>query len=236
MPAERGGMMRRFQFVAAATAAATVAFSRAADAQMMMATPAPLSGQADAQEAKFIAQASRFLHERYPSPASAKRAGFVEFTAEDRTGAISWANSQWTSTDADHPSQVWYDAGGRLIGADYSVLQTDSPQAPRLWGIDPRRWIKIPAHIHYGIRQPDGSVKYGGVGATRWAAGGGAISSPTKQVLVNMGLAKSAEDVAFVFYFPAIWDLQFWVIPNPDGAFAERNPNVIPRHAEGHPS
>jgi hypothetical protein len=37
--------------------------------------------------------------------------------------------------------------------------------------------------------------------------------------------------VAFVFPFPALWDLQVWLIPNPLGAFAEHNPNVIPSAA-----
>jgi hypothetical protein len=205
-----------------------------AAAQMM--GPAKLSGQPSPQEAKFIAEATRYLERRYATTAEAKRAGFVEFTPEDKTGAISWANRRWSSTDAEHPSQVWYDVGGRLIGADYSVLQENSPQAPHLWGIEPQRWIKLSTHIHYGIKQPDGSVKFGAMRANRFVDAGGSVQAPTKQMLVNMGLAKSPDDVAFVFLFPAIWDLQFWVIPNPDGAFAEANPNVKPRNAQAHPS
>jgi hypothetical protein len=34
--------------------------------------------------------------------------------------------------------------------------------------------------------------------------------------------------VRFVFTFPDIWDLSVWVLPNPKGAFADKNPDVIP--------
>ena len=35
-------------------------------------------------------------------------------------------------------------------------------------------------------------------------------------------------DVKKVFVFPALWDLQVWVMQNPNGAFAEMNPLVKP--------
>jgi hypothetical protein len=214
------------------TTAVLAGVAAPAVAQMMNA--AELSPHADAQEKKFISEASRFLHAHYPTPAQAARAGFIQFTPEDRTGAISWANRQWNSADARHPSQVWYDVHGRLIGADYSLLQSDHPDRPHVWGIDPRRWITIHQHVHFGLRTPDG-VKFGATSAKRFQDAGGSLAAPSKQTLVNMGLAKSAGDVAFVFVFPTIWDLQFWVIPNPNGAFAAYNPNVKPENAQAHP-
>jgi hypothetical protein len=68
---------------------------------------------------------------------------------------------------------------------------------------------------------------------------GGSVNNPTAADIVNVGklprwkvlkipAPQSASDVAFVFSFPAIWDLQVWLVPNPLGAFAEHNPNVIP--------
>jgi hypothetical protein len=222
--------MRRSLFLSVAALACT---SAPALAQM---APPKMSGQPSSQEEKFVDDAGKYARAHWATTAEAKRAGFVEFTPEDKTGAISWANRNWTSTDAHHPSQVWFDANGRLIGLDFSVLQSESPQAPQLWGIDSRRWIKIGQHVHYGVRQPDGSIKFGGIGPPRFLAAGGSMSAPTKQVLVNMGLAKSADDVAFIFTFPAIWDLQFWIIPNPEGAFAEANPNVKPKNAQAHPT
>lgn len=231
-------MMRRSLFLS--LIAAGTGTPAAAQMQMQMAPatpkPAPLPGHPSAEEKKFVDEASRYVTKTYAKPDDAKKAGYVEFTPEDSTGAISWANRRWTSSDFEHPSQVWYDASGRVIGADYSVLQENSPQAPHLWGVDPRRWIKIGSHIHYGIKQPDGSIKLGGLGRQRYAAAGGSLSAPTKQVLVAMGLAKSPDDVAFLFLFPPIWDLQLWVIPNPDGAFAEKNPDVKPKNAQAHPS
>jgi len=228
--------MKRRTFVLAPAIVLLGSSSAFAQMSMPMASSAPHSGQPEASERPFLEAADRFVHAHYERTAEAKRAGFVEFTGEDSTGAISWANQRWMSTGADAPSQLWYDVNGRLIGADYSVLQNEYPQRPHLWGIDPQRWIKLGQHVHYGIKQPDGTLKYGGIGGKRFLeAGGGAISAPTKQNLVQMGLAKSTDDVAFIFMFPAIWDLQFWVIPNPDGAFAEKNPNVKPRNAQAHP-
>jgi len=43
-----------------------------------------------------------------------------------------------------------------------------------------------------------------------------------------MGKASSVAAVTRVFLFPSIWDLIVWVKPNPDGAFADKNPLVIP--------
>ena len=194
----------------------------------------PVSPHADPAERKFIGEASHYLHAHYATTEAARAAGFIRFTNEDKTGAISWANLHWTSTDAEHPSQIWFDTTGRLIGADYSVPRNDTSEPPKLWGIDPRRWDTFNAHIHYGIQTGDG-IKYGGVGAKKWSDAGGSTETPSKDTLVSMGLAPSADKVAFVFLFPAIWDLQFWVIPNPDGEFADYNPKIKPKAAEAHP-
>lgn len=224
-------MMRRERFLWAASLAFAAGTLAPARAQMQK---AEISPHAQPKEKPFLEDATRFLHRAYSKTTEAARAGFFQFTPEDRTGAISWANLHWTSTDAEHPSQLWYDAHGRLIGADYSVLQTDSPNRPQLWNIDPQRWIGIHAHIHYGLRE-DGGIKFGGASAQKFEAAGGTISAPSKDVLVSMGLAKRPEDIAFVFLFPSIWDLQFWAIPNPDGEFAQYNPKVKPQNAKEHP-
>ena len=192
-------------------------------------------GHPEPRELAFIESSARFVHVAYARPALAARAGFVRFTDEDRTGAISWANQHWTSTDAEHPSEVWYDAKGRLIGVDYTVLQTDTPDRPRLWEIDPRRWISIRAHMHYGVWR-DRRIAYGAMSTDRFEEYGGTISLPDRQILVDAGVAKTKRDVAFLFLLPSIWDLQFWVIPNPYGAFAEYNPRVKPKpqHPQKH--
>lgn len=190
-----------------------------------------MSGQPNASEAAFVEGISKDLHARFATTAQAAKAGYVQFTEEDETGAISWGNGKWTSTDARHPSELWYDTSGRLIGADYTIRQTDSATAPTLWGVDPKRWHKGGAHVHYGVKQPDGSIKLGGIGRGLTKVGG-SITAPTKQMLVNAGVAKSTADIAFILTFPAIWDLQVWTIPNANGAFAEENPAVKPQHAK----
>ena len=225
-------MMQRVRFVGLTATALVVAAHAPISAQM--ATPAPLSPHADAAERKFIAQATSYVQARYATTQAATAAGYIRFTNEDKTGAISWSNRKWTSTDVEHPSQLWYDSNGRLIGLDYSIPLADSPKAPELWGINPGRWLQLHAHIHYGIKTPNG-VEFHGLSATKFSEAGGSLASPTKQTLVAMGLAKSPDDVAFVFLFPAIWDLQFWVIPNANGEFADYNPAVKAQAAQPHP-
>lgn len=226
-------MMDRRGFITVSTLALAAGVRTPLGAQM--AEPKALSPHADTAERAFITQASRYLHAHLGTREAASAAGFIRFTNEDKTGAISWANLHWISTDADHPSQVWFDAAGQLIGADYSVLRASSTsQPPHLWGIDPRRWITINAHIHYGLRMPSG-IKFGAVGAKKWTEVNGSLSDPAKETLVSLGLAKNPDEVAFVFLFPSIWDLQFWVIPNPNGEFAEYNPKIKPKAAQPHP-
>jgi len=185
-----------------------------------------LSGKPNATEAAFVTAVSADLHARFPTPAAARKAGYLRFTDEDDTGAISYANRQWTSKDPVHPSQLWFDAKNRLIGADYSVPM-DGAKPPELFGMQPARWQKFGAHVHYGLAGPSGTT-YGGAGAKALAKGGGSVAHPTKAALIAAGIAKRTSDVRFVFAFPAIWDVALWVVPNADGAFAEKNPAVKP--------
>jgi hypothetical protein len=206
------------------------------------ATPAPAPTPAPPQsaaETQFVGSVSADLQKRFPTTAAAAAAGFFQYTVEDQTGAISWVNTNQWQSDAAHPSQLWYDAGGRLIGADFSVLQSSSPSRPNLWGVSPSRWLDFsPAHVHFAIKTASG-LQYGGIGDKTMTKVGGSVDHPTAADIVNvsklkrwsvLGIPKpqSASDVAFVFSFPAIWDLQVWLVPNPLGAFAEHNPNVIP--------
>jgi hypothetical protein len=205
--------------------------SAASFAQTTPATPAATDTPApppNASEAAFVSGIQADLNKRFPSPAAAEKAGYRRYTNEDDTGAISYTNLRWTSTDQQHPSQLWYDVNGRLLGADFSVPQAGWAQAPSLWGVDPSRWVKFRQHIHYALNGPNGAVTYGGMSAAKYAAAGGDPQHPDGAGLVKAGIAKSIDDVRFVFYFPAIWDLIVWVLPNPSGAFAEKNPNVTP--------
>ena len=192
-----------------------------------------LSGQPTAAEKPFVQAVTADLNARFPTPEAARKAGYMRYTDEDETGAISYANRHWTSVDAQHPSQLWYDVKGRLLGADFSVLQADSPQPPQMFGVTPARWQKFGAHVHYGLVGPNGTTIYGGVGAKAMAKGGATVDHPTAAALVAAGIAKSSKDVRFVFTFPAIWDLTVWVLPNRNGAFADANPEVKPAGKSG---
>jgi hypothetical protein len=188
----------------------------------------------NAAESAFVSKIAADLNDRFPSPEAARKAGFIRFTDEDDTGAISYANRVWTSSDAAHPSQLWYDVKGRLLGADYSVPY-DAAKPPSLFGVEPTRWQKFSAHVHYGLVGPDGSTVYGATGAKAMAKAGSSVDHPTADALVAAGIAKKASDVRFVFAFPSIWDLTVWVLPNPDGAFADKNPDVKPQAAKAMP-
>lgn len=214
-----------------------------ARAQMMAlpaATPAPLSGLPTASEQPFIVKLQAEIPPRFPTVASAIKAGYFQYTPEDKTGAISYVNLKlWNSIDSGAPNQLWYDAQGRLLGVDFTVLEEQSPVAPAsLFGftIDPKRWIHRGAHMHWGFTAADGSLKLGALPVAKFSASGGTPNTAqgdipaNKAALVAAGLPglTSPDQVKFVFLHPAMWDLVVWVLPNPDGAFADANPNVKP--------
>jgi hypothetical protein len=212
-------MIRRALVVAVAAVALSVpaAFASA---------EAALPAQPTATEKPFVDAIAPDLAARFPTASAAVRAGYIRYTDEDDTGAISYANRNWTSTDEKHPSQLWYDVKGRLLGADFSVPYAE--QRPAMFGLDPMRWQRFGLHVHYGLKGPGGAIIFGSIGPKAFAKTGGDAEHPTAAMLVAAGIAKSPKDVAFVFTFPAIWDVSVWVLPNPAGAFADKNPDVKP--------
>jgi len=191
---------------------------------------ATYTGQLSTSETAFVSDISSYLTAHYPTAADAERAGYIHYTAEDETGAISYANLRWQSSDTHHPSQLWYDKNGRLLGADYSILLSGSASRPQLWGVNPGRWVEFDGHIHWVSKDPaTGQLKY-----DQWTpdqdftAAGGDPDRPSASTLVAMKKVDSANQVVTIFHFPAIWDLIVWVTPNPNGAFAWKNPLVTP--------
>ena len=218
--------MNRRELLAAAAATILIAPARSAFA-------ADASGQPSATEKPFVTAVSADLTARFPTRDAARKTGFFRYTDEDDTGAISYTNLKWTSADQAHPSQLWYDVKGRLIGCDFSVPYTETP--PTMFGLQASRWQKFGAHVHYGLAGPGGTTIYGATGAKALAKVGATVDHPTAQALVDAGIAKKKSDIRFVFTFPAIWDLSMWVIPNSDGAFADKNPDVKPVNAKTMP-
>jgi hypothetical protein len=217
----------------AAILAALMLPATAAFAQMPASSPSPapqatLDPHAQGTEVAFVAAIQKDLTARFPTAKEAEAAGYFRYGNEDEDGAISYANLQWQSADPAHPSQLWYDVNGKLLGADFSVLQSSSLAPPKLWGVNYQRWQSFREHIHYVLAGPNGTETYGGVSAKKFAAAGGDVNDPTGEALVKMGKAPNLAAVKKVFLFPSIWDLIVWVTPNPAGAFADKNPLVIP--------
>lgn len=107
-------------------------------------TPAPPPTAAPAEsstEQTFVSTVTSDLQSRFATTAQATAAGYFRYTDEDQTGAISWVNIKSWQSDEQHPSQLWYDVSGRLIGADFSVLQSNSKARPEIWGVSPSRWL-----------------------------------------------------------------------------------------------
>lgn len=186
-------------------------------------TPPSMPAFAGAAEQQFVAARAHELHARYPTVAAARRGGYFRYTDEDRAGIIAYANLQWQS-DEHHPSQLWYDERGRLIGADFSRYVADRTKRPSLWQLSPGRWTHFIAHVHFAVRS--GPVHYGAVYVDRYREAGGDPRRPTAHPIVRLGFAKDDRDVRFVFYFPEVWVASVWLVPNPLGAFADTNPNV----------
>ena len=223
----------------ACTLAPTIAFAQSAPA-MPAATPAKMSPIPTAGEQPFIAKIQKDIPARYATIAAAQKAGFFQYTAEDKTGAISYVDlNVWNSVDSNVPNQLWYDVNGKLLGVDYTILESQAPTPPAtLFGfaIDPSRWIHRAPHMHFGYTLPDGTLKFGAMQVAKFTDAGGVASEnqpaipANKAALVKAGVPglTSPDQVKFVFLHPAMWDLIAWVLPNPDGAWADANPNVTP--------
>ncbi|HYL27863.1 MAG TPA: hypothetical protein VEW74_08505 [Candidatus Nitrosotalea sp.] len=195
------------------------------------ATPAPkatLSPVPQGSEVAFVTSIQKDLMARFPTAQDAVKAGYFRFGNEDEDGAISYANLQWESADPQHPSQLWYDVKGNLLGADFSRLQSSSPEPPSIWGVNFRRWVSFREHVHYILVGPNGTEMYGATSAKKFLAAGGNVDDPQAITVVKMGKAKDVAAVKRVFLFPSLWDLIVWVKPNPNGAFADKNPLVTP--------
>jgi hypothetical protein len=205
-------------------------------------TPAPvkLPPQPTAAEQPFVAKLQQEIPARFATIPAAEKAGYFQYTPEDRTGAISYVNLKvWNSTDLAVPNQLWYDVNGRLLGVDYTILEAQSPKPPATlfgYAIDPGRWIHRGPHMHWGFTMPDGSLKLGALPVQKFVDAGGTPNATqgdvaaNKAALVKAGLPglQNPDQVKFVFLHPAMWDLIVWVLPNPAGAWADANPNVTP--------
>ena len=227
--------MKRCRALLFCAALALVPSVAGAQMAMPMRAAPPAQTPLTPAEHAFYVRASTTLRKLYPDPAAAEKAGYFRFNNEDRSGAISYANRKYFETpNIAHPQQLWYDVNGRLLGGDFSQTVAAHPRAPALFGLSASRFHKVPLHVHYGVKRPNGTIDYGlFVRASDFTAAGLDPLHPTAADLVKLGKVKAAADVAFVFALLNNWDAQMWLIPNPNGQFADLNPNVKPSPNQG---
>ncbi len=108
-----------------------------------------------------------------------------------KTGRSATPTCSGRAATRKHPSQLWYDVHGNLLGADFSVLQSSSPEPPSVWGVSYRRWTSFRAHVHYILAGPNGTETYGATSVKKFAAAGGDIDDPRAATVVSMGKAHS---------------------------------------------
>ncbi len=177
------------------------------------------TGPPSASEQQFVNSVKADLMARFPHATDAEKAGYVRYTSPDETGAISYANRQWTA-DPTHPSQLWYDTSGNLMGADFSVPRPNGEPRPQLWGINPGRWYEFNGHVHFVIKKPDGKMIYDQwVWDKDFTGAGGNLKSPSPKIIEDLGRVPDASYIATIFEFPTQWDLIVWLVPHAKGPF-----------------
>jgi hypothetical protein len=125
----------------ACTLAPSMATAQSSISQAMpAATSAKMSPLPTAAEAPFIAKIQSDIPARYPTTAAARKAGYFQYTGEDKTGAISYVDlNVWNAADRSrlHRSRI---AIARAAG--HALRVRDRPVA-----LD-ASWTSHPFRIH----------------------------------------------------------------------------------------
>jgi hypothetical protein len=202
-----------------AAAALLATFSLSAFAPALADEAPTYTGPLSSGEEQFVSSVKTDLLARFPHVSDAEKAGYVRYTSPDDTGAISYADKKWNS-DPTHPSQLWYDASGNLMGADFSVPRPNGESRPQLWGVNPGRWYEFNGHVHYVIMEPNGKTVYDQwIWNKDFTDAGGDLNSPSADTVVKIGKVPSPDFIKTIFEFPTQWDLIVWVQPHPAGPF-----------------
>ncbi|MGI8737783.1 MAG: hypothetical protein ACR2KS_11000 [Candidatus Eremiobacter antarcticus] len=197
-----------------------------------VAAMAPMAGsqagkfQPDAAEAAFVRDVSERLGQKYPDTRSALAAGYYQTTKLEPDGTTIWFNNRWSGVSKYSPNFLWYDKHGRLAGLDYQyeVSAWPNPPAKNVYPVRRSRWTTIDPHIHFAYKTPSGIIKRRGARMLPNLQG----RTVTAQQLRAAKLLPPNATLLWTYVHPKAWDLGFWVVPNPSGAFAELNPNVRP--------
>jgi hypothetical protein len=186
---------------------------------------AALSDKATAREATFIAGVTPSLTARYATAADAVAGGFIQLTPVSKDDNTSiYFNMTYTNVDPMHPNFLWYDRRGKLVGLDYEYAMSQWPKPPGMswYPVLRARWVVIPSHFHYAYRAANGTVVRHGA-RLRPNISGDPI---TAAELRADRLLPKGSTLMWAHYHPKTWDLGFWLVPDPAGAFAAKNPNV----------
>jgi hypothetical protein len=201
------------------TAALLLVLSASTIAPVLADETPTYDGPLSPSEEQFVASVKADLLARFPHVKDAEKAGYVRYTSPDDTGAISYADQHWNS-DPTHPSQLFYDASGNLMGADFSVPRSHGEPRPQVWGINPGRWFEFNGHVHYVVREPNGTMVYDQwIWNADFVNAGGDLNMPSPDTIVRLGKVPSPDYIQTIFEFPTLWDLIVWVQPHPGGPF-----------------
>lgn len=195
-----------------------------AHAPMAMATPAP-QAKPTAAEASFIASVSAALLAKYPTVKEAQAAGYMQLTRlEPDDHTYVYSDMTYDNISRLHPNFLWYDRNGKLVGLDYEYAKWAWPKTPSMtaYPVAASRWVTIPQHMHYAYRIGSGPIQTHGARALP-----NLQKDPiTADDLRADKMLPAGATLVWAHFHPTCWDLGFWLVPNPDGAFASLNPNV----------
>jgi len=210
--------------VAAGSATATGTMATTSHAPMAMPTPAA-QPKPSAAEAAFISSVSALLLAKYPTTKEAKAAGYIQLTRLEPTDhTYNYTTMTYDKIDRLHPNFLWFDRNNKLVGLDYEYPKWAWPKIPSAtaYPVAASRWVTIQQHMHYAYRMGSGPVQ---------THGGPALPNLQKdpitaQELTADKMLPKGATLVWAHFHPACWDLGFWLVPNPNGAFADLNPNV----------
>jgi hypothetical protein len=202
-----------------------VGVAHASAATMPMPTPVATSAPLTDAEKAFVQTTSTQLGQLYPDTAAAKTAGYALLEgAIDSDNTYNWTNFAFKGVDPGHPNFLWFDRNGHLAGVDWELPKSAYASAPSgdAYPVQVSRWTSIPEHVHFAYTV-NGTTHYGAAKATA-ALRQGTITA--QQLRASGAKLPANATLVWAMYHPAVWDLAMWVVPNPNGAFAELNPNV----------
>ncbi|TAM73649.1 hypothetical protein EPN44_13225 [bacterium] len=184
---------------------------------------AQIDDHATPDEAAFVDRVATTLLPRYATAADAEKAGYVQTTGIEEDGTAVFFNRDFKHVDEQHPNFLWFDRHNNLVGLDYEFPQSEYPKAPvSLFPVQAGRWTVVHEHVHFGYRVGSGAIVLRGARAYPNLRG----DRITAAALRADHLLPAGATLVWAYHHPACWDLGFWLIPNADGAFAERNPDV----------